>query len=84
MSTLKTQNLIKSVGFGTEKMFIELNNLKVLTVPYSYTVRLKNATEKELKNYRIIANGIGINFKDIDEDISINGVIKDLYQENLR
>lgn len=84
MSTLNNRFLIKSVGFAEEKMFIELNTSKVLTVPYSYTTKLQNAKSKELKNYRIIAGGIGIHFEDIDEDISVEGIIRDFGNESKR
>ena len=77
MSILNNKSLIKSVGFGDDKMYIELNTSRVLTVPYTYTKRLENATSKQLKNYRLIANGVGIHFPDIDEDISVEGIIRD-------
>ena len=32
---------------------------------------------EQLQNYRLIANGVGIHFSDIDEDISVRGIIKD-------
>jgi len=85
MSILKNnKTLIKSVGFGDDKMYIELNTSRVLTVPYTYTKRLVNATNKELKNYRLIANGVGIHFEDIDEDISVEGIIRDFGNETKR
>ena len=84
MSTLKNKILVISVGFGADKMYIELNTSRVLTVPYSYTKRLKQATKKQLENYRLIANGIGIHFADIDEDISIDGIIRDFGNETKR
>ena len=84
MSILNNKILIKSVGFGDDKMYIELNTSRVLTVPYTYTKRLQNATNKELKNYRLIANGVGIHFEDIDEDISVEGIIRDFGNETKR
>jgi len=84
MSTLKNRTLIRSVGFGDEKMYIELNSARVLSVPFSYTKKLSNATADELKNYTLIANGIGIHFEAIDEDISVEGIIRDFGNENKR
>lgn len=84
MSILNNKTLIKSVGFGNDKMYIELNTSRVLTVPYTYTKRLESATQTELKNYRLIANGVGIHFKDIDEDISVDGIIRDFGNETKR
>ena len=84
MSTLNHKIFIKSLGFGEDKMYIELNTSRVLTVPYTYTKRLKIATLSQLKNYRLIANGIGIHFEDIDEDISLEGIIRDFGNETKR
>ena len=77
MNTSNNKTLIQSVGFGDEKMYIELTTDRVLSVPYSYTKRLNNAIQEQLKNYRLIANGVGIHFEDIDEDISVEGIIRD-------
>ena len=84
MNTLNNRTLIKSVGFGDEKMYIELNSSKVLTVPYDYTSKLKNATVDELHDFRLIAGGIGIHFISIDEDISVSGIIRDFGNETKR
>jgi len=81
MNTSNNRTLIKSVGFGDEKMYIELNSNKVLTVPYDYTSRLKNANVDDLHDFRLIAGGIGIHFIKIDEDISIAGIIRDFGNE---
>lgn len=73
--------VIKSLGFGTEKLFVELSTGRVLTVPLSYTKRLEHASEKELKAYKLIGNGRGIYFPLIDEDISVEGIIRDFANE---
>jgi len=81
MSTLNNKILIKSVGFGSDKLFIELTTGRVLVVPYSYTPRLSKATQEELKEYRLIGDGRGIHFPLIDEDISVDGIIHDFGNE---
>ncbi len=84
MNTSNNRTLIESVGFGDTKMYIELSTNRVLAVPYTYTERLSNATKKELQEYRLIANGIGIHFDKIDEDISLEGIIRDFGSETKR
>ena len=80
MST-STKVLITSVGFATDRLFVELSTGRVLVVPHSYTKRLKNATEEQLKEYRLVGNGCGIHFPLIDEDISVEGIIRDFGNE---
>jgi len=77
MSTSECRVLIRSVGFGNDKMYIELNTDRVLSVPYSYTKRLENASPSELQEYRLIGKGVGIHFQKIDEDISLEGIMRD-------
>jgi hypothetical protein len=84
MNTSNNRTLIQSLGFGDEKMYIELTTNRVLAVPYSYTERLKNASREELEDYRLIANGIGIHFNTLDEDISIEGIMRDFGSETKR
>jgi len=82
MNTLnKNKILIKSLGFGSDKFFVELNNGKILAVPYSYTKRLSKASLEELQEYHIIGGGRGIHFPLIDEDISTEGIIRDFGDE---
>jgi len=81
MSTLNNKVLIKSVGFGEDRLFIELTTNRVLVVPNSYTTRLAQATQEELREYRLIGGGRGIHFPLIDEDISVEGIIRDFGNE---
>lgn len=81
MDTLNNKILISSVGFGDKKIFVELNSGRVISIPYSYTKKLQDANQDDLKNYRLIANGVGIHFETIDEDISLDGIIKDFGNE---
>lgn len=84
MNTSNNRTLIHSVGFGNEKMYIELSTNRILAVPYTYTERLESASQKDLEDYRLIANGVGIHFNKIDEDISVEGIIRDFGSETKR
>lgn len=37
--------------------------------------RLMNATESELQNWRLIGKGYGIHWEELDEDISVEGLL---------
>ncbi len=52
-----------------------------MVVPYSYTPRLSQATQEKLREYRLIGGGRGIHFPRIDEDISVEGIIRDFGNE---
>ena len=52
-----------------------LNNGKILESKLSLYPRLKDASEEELEKWQLISNGIGISWKDLDEDLSVKGFI---------
>ena len=74
--------LIKYLEFD-DKIHIYLTSGDILVIPYVYTDRLSKASNKELRNYHLIAGGIGVHFEDIDEDISLNGIIRYKMQHEL-
>jgi len=74
ISTNKTK--ITNVTFDEQKIYIVLSSGDILTLPYTYTSKIANADKEDLKSYYIIGDGIGIHFEKIDEDISLNGILR--------
>ncbi|MDD2904667.1 MAG: DUF2442 domain-containing protein [Sulfurimonas sp.] len=74
---------ITRIDFG-DKIYIYLKSSDILTIPYSYTAKLKNAAKEQLLNYRLIGGGIGVHFEEIDEDISLSGIISYKINHELR
>jgi len=58
-------------------MIILLNNAHVLKIPINYFKKLKNASQEELDQWELSGNGIGIRWEEIDEDLSLKGLIKE-------
>ena len=65
---------ISRLDFG-DKIYIYLSSKDILTIPYDYTKKIKNAKKEQLLSYRIIGGGIGVHFELIDEDISLDGIV---------
>ena len=74
---------IARLDFG-DKIYVYLNSGDVLSIPYNYTKKIQNATKEQLLNYRLIGNGIGVHFEQIDEDISLSGIISYKINHELR
>ena len=66
--------LITRLDFG-DKIYVYLKSNDILALPYTYTKKIQNATKEQLLHYRLIGGGIGVHFEDIDEDISLSGII---------
>lgn len=58
-----------------DSLNVELSDGRNIAVPLEWFPRLLNATPKERNNWKIIGKGNGIHWNDIDEDISVEGLI---------
>ena len=64
---------------------IMLNSGDVLQARISDFTRLSKASDAQLKKWRLIGGGMGINWNALDEDLSLKGFIRDsVQQEALR
>lgn len=64
-----------NVRADDEKLTVELSDGRVLSVPIAWYPRLSNGTAEERNNWRLIGAGHGIHWPDLDEDISIEGLL---------
>lgn len=48
---------------------------RTVSVPLAWSWRLSEATTEQRQNYEIIGDGQGVHWPDIDEDISVNGML---------
>lgn len=63
------------VQVGDDALRVTLTDGRVISVPLNWYPRLLHASGAERSNWRLIADGIGIHWPDIDEDISIEGLL---------
>ena len=64
------------VEVSESTLSIELNDGRTISVPVGWYPRLTHATRKERDNWKIIGGGQGIHWEDIDEDISVEGLLQ--------
>lgn len=64
------------VRIEREMFYVLLEDGREIGVPYTWFWRLAQASEEQRKNWRFISGGYGIHWEDVDEDISIAGIIK--------
>jgi len=76
---------IKSVEIDApnDKMVVFLNRDVTFIVRLSYYKRLKTAITASLLDYRLIANGTGIHWPVLDEDLSLKGFIEDFIRSKI-
>ena len=52
-----------------------LSDGRRISVPLAWSWRPSDATPERRGNYRLVANGIGVDWPDVDEDISVKGTL---------
>lgn len=62
---------------------IVLNSGDVLQARLSDFERLKKASDAQLKKWRLIGGGMGVNWEGLDEDLSLRGFIRDSVQQEM-
>ena len=48
---------------------------RVISIPLWWSWRLEQATQAQRENWRLIADGIGFHWPDVDEDLSVEGML---------
>jgi hypothetical protein len=78
MSTLTKNSNIKAtdVWFSNDMLYVRLVDGREIGTPLEWFPRLRDASDSDRNNWRFIGNGIGIHWEKIDEDLSINGLLK--------
>ena len=58
-----------------DTLTVELSDGRTIAVPLAWYPRLIHATKKERGNWRLIGKGQGIHWPDLDEDVSVEGLL---------
>jgi hypothetical protein len=54
---------------------VEFVDGRTVTAPLVWFPRLAKATQKQLSNWQILGDGEGIHWPDVDEDLSVQGLL---------
>lgn len=66
---------VLSVTVSDDTLSVELADGRTIAVPLAWYPRLVYGSFAERNNWRIIGRGAGIHWDDLDEDISVEGLI---------
>ncbi len=75
MSIFEDSARAKKKWFDEFNMWVELIDGRKLGVPLAYFPRLMNATPEQRMKYEMSGGGIGLHWDELDEDISVYGLI---------
>ncbi len=78
MSTLAIELEIpcaENVTITEDTLSVDLSDGRTISVPIAWYPRLLHSSSQELANWRLIGKGHGIHWEEIDEDISVEGLL---------
>ena len=78
MSTSATEfsiSVATNVVVTEDTLSVDLSDGRTITVPLSWYPRLHHATPAERDKWELIGDGHGIHWPDLDEDISVQGLL---------
>lgn len=74
--TVETQTATAArVEVSDDALSVELTDGRTISVPLAWYPRLSHGTAAERSQWRLIANGRGIHWPDLDEDISVDSLL---------
>ena len=78
MSTVAVEiyPLAQDVVFTDDDLIVSLIDGRKVTVPLGWFPRLAKATKSQLENYELLGDGEGIHWPEIDEDLSVAGLLR--------
>lgn len=73
---IKSQATILEVLFDSDMMRIRLLDGRELSIPIMWFPKLRDARPEQREKWRLIGRGIGIHWEELDEDISVESLLK--------
>lgn len=61
-----------------DTLTVDLSDGRTLSVPLTWFPRLQYGSASERQHWRLIGQGVGIRWPDLDEDISVEGLLAGL------
>jgi hypothetical protein len=78
MGTLavKTDERVAGVSFDAERLIVDLMDGRTIAVPLAWYPRLLDATPEQRADWEVAGAGYGIHWPQIDEDLSVEGLLR--------
>ena len=65
----------KSVWFDDTRVYVELNDGRVVGSPLAWFPRLQRATPEQRNHFELVGGGYGIHWEELDEDLIAEGFL---------
>jgi hypothetical protein len=73
---VKTDERVAGVSFDADRLIVDLMDGRTIAVPLAWYPRLADATAEQRADWQVAGAGYGIHWPDIDEDLSVEGLLR--------
>ncbi|WP_295882231.1 DUF2442 domain-containing protein [uncultured Thiohalocapsa sp.] len=70
-----TEARLRQLHVTDDEIIAELTDGRTISVPLAWSWRLSDATPEARQNFQILGDGQGAHWPDVDEDISVAGML---------
>ena len=63
------------VSFTDDELIVTLADARRVSAPLEWFPRLLRATPTQRANWRLVGQGVGIHWDDVDEDVSVRSLL---------
>jgi hypothetical protein len=67
--------IVNVVHCHEDTLIVVLSDGSKVSASLSWHLRLRHGAEDERANWRLIGNGVGVHWPDLDEDIGVEGLV---------
>lgn len=62
--------------FTDDMLYVRLDDGREVGTPLEWFPKLRNSNDQQRNNWRFIGKGVGIHWEELDEDLSVRGLIR--------
>ncbi len=66
----------RGVHITEDELTVVLADGRTISVPLAWFPRLLHASPADRQKFRVIGNGVGIHWPELDEDLSVEGLLR--------
>jgi len=67
---------VREASYENGMICLRMSDQKEIRFPVEVNSKLKNASDQERNNIEIICGGTGLHWPDLDEDLSVTGIME--------
>jgi len=84
ISIVEATPLASSIAVSDDELTVRLVDGRTISVPLVWFPRLLHATATQRANFEVLGDGEGIHWPDVDEDISVAGLLRGVKAPRLK